>query len=156
MKEQHPLLPGKQKRVAFITDALSSNSFTQRILTGIALFIQKRRGIVLQQIPFSEATRDSLTGQFDGIIINLCAKETHALLDMLNGASLPIVDISAEVEDPALSVRTREAKRLMMEDRLSVKEVAVRTGFSSQAYFCYAYRAFYGHPPSTERGSRRV
>ena len=50
----------------------------------------------------------------------------------------------------ALSVRMREAKRLMMEDRLSIKEVAARTGFSSQAYFCYAYRAFYGHPPSRD------
>ena len=102
MKEQHPLLPGKQKRVAFITDALSSTSFTQRILTGIALFIQKRRGIVLQQIPSNEIARDSLTGQFDGIIINLSAKETHALLAMLNGASLPIVDTGAEIKDPSL------------------------------------------------------
>ena len=121
MKEQHPLLPGKQKRVAFITDALSSTSFTQRILTGIALFIQKRRGIVLQQIPFSEVTRDSLTGQFDGIIINLCAKETHALLDMLNVANLPIVDLSAEVEgqfanarrDDSVPKSTRRRKKLL-------------------------------------------
>ena len=62
MKEEHSGQPGKRKRVAFITDALSSTSFTQRILSGIALFIQKRRGIVLQQIPFNEIARDSLTG----------------------------------------------------------------------------------------------
>ena len=65
--------------------------------------------------------RDSLTGQFDGIIINLCAKETHALLDMLNGANLPIVDLSAEVEgqfanarrDDSVPKSTRRRKKLL-------------------------------------------
>ena len=51
----------------------------------------------------------------------------------------------------ALSVRMREAKRLMMEERFSVKEIATKMGFSSQAYFSAAYRAFYGHPPSADR-----
>ena len=50
----------------------------------------------------------------------------------------------------------REAKRLMMEDRLSVKEVAARTGFSSQAYFSAAYRTFYGHPPSQSRNTKQA
>ena len=56
----------------------------------------------------------------------------------------------------ALSVRLREAKRLMMEERFSVKEVAAKMGFSSQAYFCYAYRAYFGHPPSSCRRSDNV
>lgn len=56
----------------------------------------------------------------------------------------------------ALSVRMREARRLMTEDRLSIKEVAARTGFSSQAYFSAAYRAFYGHPPSQSRNTKRA
>ena len=55
----------------------------------------------------------------------------------------------------ALSVRMREAKRLMTEDRLSVKEIAARTGFSSQAYFSAAYRAFYGHTPSSDHAFRK-
>ena len=50
----------------------------------------------------------------------------------------------------------REAKRLMTEDRLSIKEVAARTGFSSQAYFSAAYRAFYGHPPSQSRNTKQA
>ena len=53
----------------------------------------------------------------------------------------------------SLSVRMREAKRLMMEERFSVKEVAVRTGFSSQAYFSAAYHAFYGCSPSQSRNT---
>ena len=56
----------------------------------------------------------------------------------------------------ALSVRMHEAKRLIMEERFSVKEVAARIGFSSQAYFCYAYHAFYGEPPSQSRIAKRV
>lgn len=100
MRKQHPHLPRKQKRVAFITDAPSATAFTQRILSGIALFIQKRRSIVLQQIPFAEIANDTLNGRFDGIISNLCANHTRNLLAMLNGASLPIVDTGAEIKDP--------------------------------------------------------
>ena len=55
----------------------------------------------------------------------------------------------------ALSVRMREAKRLMMEEHFSVKEVAAKMGFSSQAYFCYAYHAHFGHPPSSDRAFRQ-
>ena len=50
----------------------------------------------------------------------------------------------------ALSVRMREAKRLLTEERVSVKEVASMSGFSSQAYFSAAYHAFHGRPPSQE------
>ena len=102
MKEQHPGLPRQRKRVAFITDAPSVTSFTQRILSGIALFIQKRRSVVLQQVPFTEIANDTLNGRFDGIISNLCATHTRDLLVMLNGASLPIVDTGAEIKDPSL------------------------------------------------------
>lgn len=129
-KEEHSGQLGKRKRVAFITDALASTSFTQRILSGIALFIQKRRGIVLQQIPFNEIARDSLTGQFDGIIINLCATETHALLDMLDGASLPIVDLSAEVEAPAL---IRVDNDIVREGTMAA-EWFLQRGFKNFAY----------------------
>ena len=50
-----------------------------------------------------------------------------------------------------MSVKMREAKRLLDESRINVKEVAARTGFSSQQYFSYAYREFYGHPPIGDR-----
>ena len=49
------------------------------------------------------------------------------------------------------SVKMREAKRLLDECQLNVKEVATRTGFSSPQYFSHAYRVFYGHPPISER-----
>ncbi len=51
----------------------------------------------------------------------------------------------------ALSVKMREAKRLAATGRFSVKEIAAKTGFSSQSHFCNAYRTFYGHPPSRDR-----
>lgn len=51
----------------------------------------------------------------------------------------------------ALSVKMSEAKRLAATGRFSVKEIASKTGFSSQAHFSNAYRAFYGRPPSRDR-----
>ena len=367
MKVEHPFQPGKHKKVAFITDSVDTPSFAQRILSGIAGYMQKQRGFALQQIPFAEIANDTLNDRFDGIITNLCAKHTRNLLDMLGKTKLPIVDTGAEIGAPslirvdidivregamaaewflrrgfrnfaycgfhgtttypfdeilenafastvekagcqclvfnmppvtnedkqylhfvelaravpddiaimgrlndittcvcapvpitsvksnlegqgyaamrilanaienpvapklrpvfrvqplgiverestavypvdppflakalllldekmdrplsaaalaeaagvssatlraafrkvlgtslgkyALSVRMHEAKRLIMEERFSVKEVAARIGFSSQAYFCYAYRAFYGHPPSQSRNAKRV
>ena len=50
-----------------------------------------------------------------------------------------------------MSVKMREAKRLLDESRINVKGVAARTGFSSQQYFSHAYREFYGHPPIGDR-----
>ena len=44
------------------------------------------------------------------------------------------------------------ARRLLGEEGLSVKEVAARTGFATPNYFCQTYRAFYGHPPSSDLG----
>ena len=102
MKEEHSGLPRQRKRIAFITDAPSATSFTQRILSGVAEYMQKRRGFVLQNIPFAEIAHDTLNGRFDGIISNLCATHIRNLLAMLNGASLPIVDTGAEIKDPSL------------------------------------------------------
>ena len=47
-------------------------------------------------------------------------------------------------------------KELDPQVKLSIKEVAARTGFSSQAYFSAAYRAFYGHPPSQSRNTKQA
>ena len=48
----------------------------------------------------------------------------------------------------ALALRMREAKRLIDEGLHSIKEVATRTGFTSQSLFCHNYSAHFGHPPS--------
>jgi len=50
-----------------------------------------------------------------------------------------------------LSVKMREAKRLIDYGGYSVKELAARTGFSTQSYFTRAYTAYYGRPPSADR-----
>lgn len=47
-----------------------------------------------------------------------------------------------------LSVKMREAKRLIDNGGYSVKELAAKTGFSTQSYFTRAYTAYYGRPPS--------
>ena len=54
------------------------------------------------------------------------------------------------------SVKMREAKHLVEEGVLNVKEISARLGFSSPSYFCRTYRAFFGIPPSreTRRGCR--
>ncbi len=64
--------------------------------------MQKRRGFILRTILFSHTTRYYLTSEFDGIIINLCAENTHKLLKMLKGTTLPIVDTAAEIENSSL------------------------------------------------------
>ncbi len=46
-----------------------------------------------------------------------------------------------------MSVKMKDAQRLLSRGRLSVKEVAARTGFNSPQYFCRSYRSFFGHPP---------
>lgn len=47
-----------------------------------------------------------------------------------------------------LSVKMREAQRLIDKGRLSMKEIAARTGFANQSYFTNVYKKYYGHPPS--------
>lgn len=49
------------------------------------------------------------------------------------------------------SVKMREAKRLLDEKHLNVKEVAPRTGFSSPQYFSHAYHDFYGRAPVSDK-----
>ena len=55
----------------------------------------------------------------------------------------------------ALALRMREAKRLIDEGRHSIKEVATKTGFTSQSLFCHNFRAHFGHPPSIARAQRQ-
>ncbi len=49
-----------------------------------------------------------------------------------------------------LTVKMREAKRLMEMGKFSIKEIAARTGYASPSYFTRAYCAYYGHPPSVD------
>lgn len=123
-------LSGKHKKVAFITDATAATPFAQRILSGVAEYMQKQRGFVLQNIPFTEILSDSLNRRFDGIIINLCAENTRKLLGTLNGAKLPIVDTGAEIEDPAL---IRVDLDIVREGTMSA-EWFLRRGFRNFAY----------------------
>ena len=50
-----------------------------------------------------------------------------------------------------LSLRLQAARRLAVDTRLSMAEIAVRTGFSSVASLSRAFRRHYGHPPSAAR-----
>ena len=58
--------------------------------------MQKRRGFTLQSVPFSEISRDSLVGRFDGIIINLGTEHTRSLLAMLKGTGIPAPETEEE------------------------------------------------------------
>mgnify|MGYP001312252908 CR=1 FL=1 len=54
-------------------------------------------------------------------------------------------------------VRTQRLKIgriLMMEHGLRVAEAGLRVGFSNSAAFTAAYRRYFGHPPTAERGRR--
>ena len=94
--------PEKIRTIAFVTDALYSASFIQLIISGVAEYMQHRRRFSLQYVPFDEIKKTDLASGFDGILTNMCAPKTRALLDMLKGTDIPIVDTGAEIEDPAL------------------------------------------------------
>ena len=130
MKVEHPFQPGKHKKVAFITDSVDTPSFAQRILSGIAGYMQKRRGFALQQIPFAEIANDTLNDRFDGIITNLCAKHTRNLLDVLGKTKLPIVDTGAEIGAPSL---IRVDIDIVREGAMAA-EWFLRRGFRNFAY----------------------
>lgn len=48
-----------------------------------------------------------------------------------------------------LTVKMREAQRLLTtRKKIRMSEIAERTGFIDQKYFCRTYHAYFGHPPS--------
>lgn len=71
----------------------------------------------------------------------------------LCGRSAPTVnkafDANFHVSCPRyiLKMKLDEARRLVQQGRLSGKEIAARTGFSSPQYFCNAYHAHFGEAP---------
>lgn len=50
-----------------------------------------------------------------------------------------------------LALRIGAAKQGLLEDKLSMAELAARCGFSSQSYFCYKFKQVVGVPPSQYR-----
>ena len=100
-KKYEQATPEKIRTIAFVTDAIYSASFIQLIISGVAEYMQHRRRFSLQYVPFEEVKKTDIANGFDGIITNMCAPKTRALLDMLKGTYIPIVDTGAEIEDPA-------------------------------------------------------
>ena len=50
-----------------------------------------------------------------------------------------------------IKLRLHKALQLLVENKLSVKEVAFACGFSDEKYFSRAFKAKYGYPPSQLR-----
>ena len=48
-------------------------------------------------------------------------------------------------------MRLRRARQLLLQTGMSIMDVAVACGFRSPPHFSKAYRAYFGHTPSTER-----
>lgn len=57
-----------------------------------------------------------------------------------------LVDLSAK--DYIIHTRLKYAKQLLIEENLSIKEVAYRSGFSNPKYFSTSFKKFYGKSPS--------
>jgi len=55
-----------------------------------------------------------------------------------------------------LAVRLEHARVLLLETGLSILQVALASGFSSQSHFGACYREQYGHTPGFERGGASV
>ena len=101
----------QKKKVAFITDTTAATPFAQRILSGVAEYMQKRRGFALQNIPFTEILSDSLNRRFDGIIINLPA--------LLGGASEDVYRtefVQAAPEEPEEDVEISDEFEMPLGD----------------------------------------
>ena len=99
------------------------------------LGIADNRGFTLQSVPFSEISRDSLVGRFDGIIINLGTESTRSLLAMLKGTGIPVVDTGADVEDPAL---------IRVDVDLASEETIAAEWFLRRSFRNFAYCGFHG------------
>ena len=50
-----------------------------------------------------------------------------------------------------IKLRTHKALQLLVENRLSVKQVAYACGFADEKYFSRAFKSKYGYPPSMVR-----
>ena len=57
-----------------------------------------------------------------------------------------LVDLSAK--DYIIHTRLKFAKQLLIEESISIKEVAYRSGFSNPKYFSTSFKKFYGKSPS--------
>lgn len=55
-----------------------------------------------------------------------------------------------------LFLRLQQARRLLLQTSLSVLQVAIATGFSSQSHFTKCYRDLFRHTPGSERRMMRI
>ena len=57
--------------------------------------------------------------------------------------------------DQVMQLRLRQAEQLLCQTRLSIAEIAERTGFSTSEYFSAAFRKLTGTSPRAARHGRR-
>lgn len=62
--------------------------------------------------------------------------------------------LNSSIMETYRRIRLETGKDLLLGSRLSVGEIALMTGFSSQAHFSDAYRRAFGHAPLSERKKR--
>ena len=92
----------------------------------------------------------AIMGRANDVALCQCAPVPISSIDInMRGRGYAAIGTSANKY--ILSVKMREAKRLVENGGLSVKEIAGRTGFSTQSYFSRAYTAYYGRPPSADQ-----
>ena len=53
-------------------------------------------------------------------------------------------------------LRLEHAREMIRLTDMPVLEIAIRSGFNSAAHFSDSYKAFFGHPPSADRGHTRI
>jgi AraC family transcriptional regulator, regulatory protein of adaptative response / methylphosphotriester-DNA alkyltransferase methyltransferase len=58
--------------------------------------------------------------------------------------------------DELARIRMEHARRLLAEDVLPVRQVAVRVGYPQPAQFAKSFRRYHGRPPSTYRREQRA
>lgn len=55
-----------------------------------------------------------------------------------------------------LFLRLQQARRLLLQTSLSVLQVTIATGFSSQSHFTKCYRDLFNHTPGSERKTKKI
>ncbi|MES2774841.1 MAG: substrate-binding domain-containing protein [Bacteroidota bacterium] len=127
------------------------------------------RGHYTSELP-NELNRNAATKKIDrkfvnefyAIVENNIANEDFNVNDICRELGISRVQLyrkvkavlGFQVNDYILDVRMQRAKYLLLNEDLSISEVAYKVGFSSQAYFATVFKAKFGVTPTVFKANR--
>jgi DNA-binding response OmpR family regulator len=100
--------------------------------------------------------------EFSSIVENNIANEDFSINDIYKELGISRVQLYRKVKavlgynvnDYILDVRMQKAKYLLLNEDLSISEIAFKTGFSSSAYFSTVFKSKFGVTPSDYKSNK--